>query len=66
MYIAIPTPYPSMILLEKQCVSLELAKRLKELGAKQESVWAWYETTENYYTHLSKAYDQLQKFRKES
>jgi len=32
-----------MIPLEKQCVSLELAKRLKELGVKQldNSLWAW-------------------------
>ncbi len=35
-----------MIPLEKQCVSLELVKRLKELGVKQESFWAWYETTD--------------------
>ena len=30
-----------MISLEKQCVSLELAKRLKELGVKQESLFYW-------------------------
>jgi len=35
-----------MIPFEKQCVSLDLAKRLKELGVKQESFWAWYETTD--------------------
>lgn len=28
--------------LEKQCVSLELAKKLKELGVKQESLFYWY------------------------
>ena len=27
--------------LEDQCISLELAKRLKELGAKQESLFYW-------------------------
>lgn len=27
--------------LEDQCVSLELAKRLKELGAKQSSIFVW-------------------------
>jgi len=27
--------------LEKQCVSLELAKKLKELGVKQESAYYW-------------------------
>jgi hypothetical protein len=32
--------------LEKQVCNLELAKRLKELGVKQESFWAWYETTD--------------------
>ena len=29
--------------LEDQVVSLDLAKRLKELGVRQESFWAWYE-----------------------
>ena len=32
-----------MIPLEKQCVSLELAKRLKELGVEQTSYFAWWE-----------------------
>ena len=31
-----------MIPLEKPCVSLELAKRLKELGVKQESLLYWF------------------------
>jgi len=30
-----------MIPFEKQCVSLDLAKRLKELGARQESLYFW-------------------------
>jgi len=27
--------------LEQQCTSLEIFKRLKELGVKQESLWCW-------------------------
>lgn len=30
--------------LEQQCVSLELAKKLKELGVKQDSLFYWYST----------------------
>jgi len=33
-----------MIPLEKQCVSLELAKRLKELGVSQVSIFYWDKT----------------------
>ena len=32
-----------MISLEKQVCNLELAKRLKELGVKQERYFDWYE-----------------------
>lgn len=32
--------------LEQQCVSLELAKKLKQLGVKQESLWWWLEWAE--------------------
>jgi hypothetical protein len=32
--------------LEKQVCSLELAKKLKELGVKQESYWYWLQMTE--------------------
>lgn len=35
-----------MIPLEKQCVSLDLAKRLKELGVKQESYIKWIPSAE--------------------
>ena len=31
-----------MISLEKQICSLELSKRFKELGVKQESLFVWY------------------------
>lgn len=33
--------------LEQQVVSLELAKKMKELGFKQESLWYWWEDTDN-------------------
>lgn len=32
--------------LESQVIPLTAAKRLKELGVKQESVWSWYITTD--------------------
>lgn len=36
--------------LEHQVVSLELAKRLKELGVKQEGLFAWTEQKEKLFT----------------
>jgi len=41
MALYIPIPSPRLISFEKQVVSLERAKRLKELGVRQESV-AWW------------------------
>jgi len=37
---------------------LELAKRLKELGVKQESFWAWYETTDRDDTPRLNRFDE--------
>ncbi len=39
--------------IENQCVSLELAKKLKELGVKQESLFYW-DKHENLYHHLDR------------
>ncbi len=47
-----------MISLEKQVCNLELAKRLKELGVKQESFWAWYETTDRDDTPRLNRFDE--------
>jgi hypothetical protein len=32
--------------LEQQVISLDLAKKLKELGVKQDAFWSWYETSD--------------------
>ena len=40
--------------LEAQCVSLELAKKLKELGVKQESLFYWATWWEQGYRILTK------------
>ncbi len=41
MALYIPIPSPRLISFEKQVVSLERAKRLQELGVRQESVFWW-------------------------
>ena len=46
--------------LEQQVCSLELAKRLKELGEKQESLWYWEETTTTAY--IAQAYVYFKNF----
>lgn len=40
---------PLALRLEQQCVSLELAKRLKELGVKQESYFYWEDDLDGGY-----------------
>jgi hypothetical protein len=44
--------------LSKQVVSLELARKLKTLGVKQESVWAWYEATDRDDTPRLNRFDE--------
>lgn len=48
---------PRAIQIEKQVCSLELAKRLKELGVKQDSVFSWlnndHHGTDNWYVFLT-------------
>jgi hypothetical protein len=39
--------------LEKQVCSLELAKRLKDLGVKQDGIWKWYISNDGKETILS-------------
>jgi hypothetical protein len=46
--------------LKNQVCSLELAKRLKELGVKQESVWAWYEGTMKPWIWISQSFDKVE------
>lgn len=44
--------------LEKQVVSLELAKNLKELGVKQESLFDWMEIDDNDWIIMAKKYPE--------
>lgn len=42
--------------LENQVVSLELAKKLKELGVKQESLYFWFDLKEELYPRCCKGW----------
>lgn len=45
--------------LENQVCSLELAKRLKELGVKQDSLWVWVDRLNNSTVCLSQQVQKL-------
>ena len=44
--------------LENQVTNLELSKKLKDIGVKQESVWYWYEATK-----LASAKNEMQEIK---